>query len=429
MNLTQQSGMRVWLINPYGPIPGEGWREYRYTMIGEALAARGHEVVWWTANFSHHFKRFRSPGWRDVRVSDGFTIRLAPTVGYRRNIGLGRVAFELVYWGRVWRALRRAEKPDVIVCVNPPQTICASVVRFAHRRQIPVIVDVFDLWPELFILAVPQSMRFLAGAVFAPWAWLRRYSLSRASAVAAVSEDYLEVARTSVQGSLRSAEVVYIGVDVTAVRAQRMPMADAREFGRALGKAPGALWAIYPGTLGSNYDIHTLLECASLLQRRRAPVAILIAGDGPLAQHVAAAARATGASHLRFLGRLDPATLAKYYQVCDVGLSPYLGESTVSMPTKVYDFLAAGLPIVNSLPGEVARRLAQDGAGVSYASGDAGSLADALQSLAADRPRLAGMADNAWKAAMHFDKAAQYAHFSDLVERAGRPAAARSAER
>ena len=77
--------MTIWLLNPYGPIPGEGWREYRYTMIGEALAANGHTVVWWAANFSHHFKRFRSPSWQDRHVSPGFAIRLVPTSVVSRN--------------------------------------------------------------------------------------------------------------------------------------------------------------------------------------------------------------------------------------------------------------------------------------------------------------------------------------------------------
>jgi hypothetical protein len=39
----------IWLFNPYGPIPGEAWRDYRFTMIAETLAAEGHHVIWWTA--------------------------------------------------------------------------------------------------------------------------------------------------------------------------------------------------------------------------------------------------------------------------------------------------------------------------------------------------------------------------------------------
>ena len=36
----------IWLVNPYGPIPGEGWRAYRFNLLGEALAKAGYNVVW-----------------------------------------------------------------------------------------------------------------------------------------------------------------------------------------------------------------------------------------------------------------------------------------------------------------------------------------------------------------------------------------------
>ena len=88
--------MHVWLINPYGPLPGEGWRDYRFTYAARALAARGHEVTWWTAAFDHHTKRFRE----QPSVS-GFSIALIPTPAYDRNISLGRLWFERTFAGSV----------------------------------------------------------------------------------------------------------------------------------------------------------------------------------------------------------------------------------------------------------------------------------------------------------------------------------------
>lgn len=52
--------MRFGLFNPYGPIPGEPWRPYCFTLLDEALASRGHEAVWWTSTFAHHDKRQRA---------------------------------------------------------------------------------------------------------------------------------------------------------------------------------------------------------------------------------------------------------------------------------------------------------------------------------------------------------------------------------
>ena len=80
--------MDVWLVNPYGPIPGEGWRDYRFTLVARALARRGHNVTWWTAAFSHQTKEFRSRDWASRSVDERFTIELVPTPSYSRNICL-----------------------------------------------------------------------------------------------------------------------------------------------------------------------------------------------------------------------------------------------------------------------------------------------------------------------------------------------------
>ena len=97
--------MRIWLINPYGPLPGEGWRDYRFTYAARALAARGHEVTWWTAAFDHHTKRFREHGWKG-----DFSIELVPTPAYHRNIGVGRLWFERAFASR---AVARPRGRDV----------------------------------------------------------------------------------------------------------------------------------------------------------------------------------------------------------------------------------------------------------------------------------------------------------------------------
>ena len=52
--------MKIYLSNPYGTIPGENWREYRFFLLATSLAEKGHDVVWFTSTFSHHFKIQRS---------------------------------------------------------------------------------------------------------------------------------------------------------------------------------------------------------------------------------------------------------------------------------------------------------------------------------------------------------------------------------
>ena len=102
--------MKIWLLNPYGPLPGEAWRETRYAMLGRVLARHGHEVIWWTAGFCHHSKMVRTEVPKDIAVEPNFTIRLVPTPPYRRHIGLARLRFEFLF---ALRVLRMRHTPEM----------------------------------------------------------------------------------------------------------------------------------------------------------------------------------------------------------------------------------------------------------------------------------------------------------------------------
>ena len=62
--------MKIYLSNPYGTIPGENWREYRFFLLATSLAEKGHDVVWFTSTFSHHFKIQRSVDWKGTKINN-----------------------------------------------------------------------------------------------------------------------------------------------------------------------------------------------------------------------------------------------------------------------------------------------------------------------------------------------------------------------
>lgn len=411
--------MNIWLFNPYGPIPGEGWRDYRFTMLGKTLAERGHHALWWTANFSHNFKHFRSETWKDLPITCGFQIRLVPTTRYSSNVGLGRVRFESIY---AWRTYRRAlglAPPGCIVATDPSQIVGYMAVRLAKRSRVPLILDVFDLWPELFELAFPRNLRPLAPLVFSPLYWLRRHNYARADGLTSLCNTYLEVAR---KGASRSSVVpsltTFNGIDLAAFRAL---LPDDREMARLrsqMGKEPGDVWAIYTGSLGNNYDIEALLQAGLQLGARATKIKIWILGEGPLRPYVTEFIKAHRLENVAFLGTiLEPRELIKLYRACDIALCPYTAESNVGMPNKAYDYMAAGLPMVNSLRGELESFLRERHIGIQYTAGDPDSLAGALLSLAADRELRELMARNSYDAAALFDSHIQYKNYVDLIER------------
>ena len=411
--------MHIWYLNKENQLPGDGWRQSRSSMICELLAERGHSVIWWTNNFSHHTKTFRSDGWKDVEVSPQLLIRMVPSVSYRSNVGFRRVLSDAVYAWRLlcWTGLERM--PDLIIECDGPLLSTFVGARLAKRTCAALVLDVHDLMPELFEMILPKSLQRWERWIFSPLYALRRFSRRRADAVFALSDDYLNNVLSDAPALRgRPHAVVFNGIDVAAFRSMGVNPDDVYQLKIEKGKTDGEVWAIYAGSLGNNYDVTTLVQAAELLSNRPESnrIKLLIAGDGPLLPFVTEYIATRQLTNIKYLGRLAPADLIRYYQVCDIGLCAYGPYSNVAMPDKGYDYMAAGLAIVNSLKGEFERLLQLKQMGLQYQAGDAASFAKALTVLAQDDTRRRQMGAKAHALALQFDKHVQYPRFAEIVE-------------
>jgi glycosyltransferase involved in cell wall biosynthesis len=117
-----------------------------------------------------------------------------------------------------------------------------------------------------------------------------------------------------------------------------------------------------------------------------------------------------------YLGPLHVESLRHLYDQCDLALSSYVAESTVSMPTKAFDYLAAGLPIINSLGRDLGALVAHERVGLQYKPEDAEDLFKAVTTLAQDSALRQAARSNALAVARGFDTRVQYQKAVALIE-------------
>lgn len=388
--------MDIWLVNPYGPIPGEGWRDYRFTLAGRALARRGHRVTWWTAAFSHQSKEFRARDWQTRSAGERFAIELVPAPSYKRNIGLGRLWFDLMFSRRIFQRAKSLPPPDLIIAADPPQFCGAAGRRLARHHGARLVIDCLDLWPELFVAAAPSPLRWIVRAVVTPLRVLRRRNLRAASLAIAVADAYRVVLDR--EGAQRTVTIP-IGVDIDAV---------ASTPSRAVDD-PNVLALIYAGNLGEHYDLSTLLDAVTAMPEVR----LTIAGRGPAERRLREQAELI--PNVTFAGAVDAGDLPKIYATANAAIAPYSAGSTVALPLKLFDYLAAGLPVITSLSGEAGDLLENAGAGIRYVAGDSASLRTAINALK-DPIRRGKMAAAARALANRFDVRSLYEQYVDAVE-------------
>ena len=405
----------VWIINPYGSLPDESWATYRSTMLARCLVDRGYEVTQFISNFEHRSKTFRSTGHEVLYPQPGYTIHVVPSIRYSSHVSLRRIRYERTFARNLIQLVKGAEPPDFVILAEPSLFYYDILLsRWLPAAETLLILDVIDIWPELFELVLPASVRPLSVLLLAPLYHWRKRLYRRADAIVAVARNYLEIARRQTRRTDVLFEVVYWSYDTRRLDAGRP--ADPAVKHLIATKSPGEVWVVYAGTLGQNYDIEAIIDVAERLPldlQNRTRVRFIVAGDGPqkslLEKH---------ANHdLVFLGRLGAADLSVLYQRCDVALCTYKGESTVAMPIKAFDYLRYGLPIVNSLGRDLGELIRTHEVGVNYDSDARSSLYRAVERLVTDDQFRSRCSANARRLAQEFSSDAQYPKFANVLDR------------
>jgi glycosyltransferase involved in cell wall biosynthesis len=113
---------------------------------------------------------------------------------------------------------------------------------------------------------------------------------------------------------------------------------------------------------------------------------LLVVGDGPLRQALADTAAAAGiADQVAFTGSADPAEVPALLAATDIAVAPYPArQDDYFSPLKVYEYLAAGVPVVASRVGQVPEVIRDGVTGLLVEPGDPASLAEAIATLRHD---------------------------------------------
>jgi glycosyltransferase involved in cell wall biosynthesis len=353
----------VWIVNPFDNLPLEGYRPQRYWLMARAFAEKGHEVTYWTSDFSHATKQRR---FFVQEANAGFAVRMVPTLAYPRNICLKRVASHRRL-ARDWFALANGEsvKPDVVIASMPPLGLCDAARRFAVGCAAMFVADVQDAWPETFERIVPKwmlcTMRAKARRIY-----------RNADAISVVASRYIDLAKS--YGATAPVKLSYNGIDPGELSevGDRSSRKESSSLQLQLETPP--LRLAYIGSFGASYDLETAIEAV----RQTPNVTLDIAGSGPKEESLRE--MAAGCERIRFHGYLAEAEMKALLRSCDVGLIPMFSESCVGVPGKLADYAAAGLRIVECLGGETRTLVERFRAGAHYEPCNVASLVAALNS-------------------------------------------------
>jgi len=346
----------------------------------------GHEVHVVTCVPSHPvgapFPGYRQ-SWYQREEVDGIVVHrvwtyLAPNKGVLKRT-LNFLSFVPT---AVWRALRLGSF-DVVIGTSPQFFCAVATWMVAALTRTPWVFELRDLWPES-IPAVGAARRYM------PLSLLERLELfmyRRSSAVVCVTRAFIEnLERRGIDGG----KLHYVPNGVDADRWAT----GSRPAGRAmLGAGDRDLLVTYIGTIGMAHDLGTVLAVAASLKTSHPEIRFAVVGEGAELPALRAEAAAEGLSNVTFTGLVAREKVADLLAATDLSLVTLKRSEVFKtvLPSKMFESMASGTPILLSVSGEAQRTLERAGAGVAVAPGDPEALERAILDLAADPARREAM--------------------------------------
>lgn len=282
-----------------------------------------------------------------------------PAHSYRSNVGAARLLSHLdlglkaaaYFW-------KNREQYDVVYSTVPLNAMTWLVFILARGKT--RIIDVVDIWPDVLPFS-PLARKFFAPA-FALWKWFFKAAVGKADMVMAVSDEFaLEAARYA--SATAMVKRFYIGHERLAAMTEKQPV----------------FTIAYVGNLGRLYDFETLLDVLAG-DELRDRVQLFIIGNGDREGWLLRELEARNLHYCFFGAIYDRARLAEILRSCHVGFNGYI-NTTAAFSYKANTYLAAGLPILNSMDGDLRRLVAAHRLGENYEGGNRRQLGDCIVRL------------------------------------------------
>jgi glycosyltransferase involved in cell wall biosynthesis len=367
--------MRFAILTQYYP-PEIGAPQTRLSELAEYLSACGHDVTVLTAMPNYPSGRIypgyggmlRKESLGGIRVIRTFIcpVQSARIVPRMMNY-LSFVASASLFGSFMLDA------PDFLIVESPPLFLGIAGLWLRWWKNSRLIFNVSDLWPDS---AVELGIVARDGLATRMAYWLEEICYRRAWLITGQSKCIVENIRSRIPG--RPVFHLSNGVDTEFFSSDHKTAA-----ARALLGTDEQFVAVYAGLHGLAQGLNQVMEVARVLASDSRFRFVLI-GDGPEKGRLQKLANEMGLSNVRFLDALPHAEIPGILAAADAILVPLVGHITGAVPSKIYEGMASGRPLVVIAEGEPADMVREFRAGLTVQPNDILGFERALRQLSED---------------------------------------------
>ena len=384
---------RVLMISSAIYLPGEGGYK-RELFLFDLMKSEGYDVRFVTTDFNHYAKKVRNVERFYKDFPDYKDIKFVHVPEYKKNISIKRLYAEKAWAKAVVNWIKEhIDEFDVIYGEMPDIDANIRIRRICDQYNKKFIIDIRDLRPEAYHVLIKND------ALYRILTCVTKVRADKAYACAdelvAVSQEYLD---RGLQTNRRSKHpiVVYLGATLDRF------FAGVEKYSDEIIKSAEEIWIIYAGTLGSSYDLMTLMYAAKKIEKKRKEnILFKILGQGPEEETLKRYVNDNQIGNVEFLGFQPYEKMAAYLCKSNITINAVKKNASQSIINKVADYYAAGIPMLNSCTCKEQMDMVDDyQVGLNYEPENADDLTQKIEWLLDHPEKSKAYGENARKLAL-----------------------------
>lgn len=383
--------MHFWLLIEGEPLVTDNDRArlHRMGMLADILHLRGHKISLWSSTTNHRDKTVRPNEQLVTNYKLGYDVILMDAPTYTRNISVSRIIHN-IKTAKKFKEIASGtyvDLPDVIVSAYPPIELTLAGVQFAKKIGVPIVVDLRDLWPDIFVEVLPRWIQAIAQLAIYPFNRQARYIADNATAVVGITDEFVGWFERKATSSLLKKKKSF----PLSYKVEKLSESDRNEalnFWLKKGLAPSdeVFTICMFGNLAENAEIPLLVDAAKkILSDGLHEVRFIVCGVGEILGQLSDASKDVPNFYLP--GWVTKGQIRILMEMSHAGALPYRSDRgfDLSLPNKVAEYLSEGLPILSSIKGVASEFLECEGVGLTYTNMDVDELVAFIYSLIEDK--------------------------------------------
>jgi len=283
----------------------------------------------------------------------------------------------------VIQSYNKIGKQDVIIASSPPYTVGISGMVLGKLKKTPFVFEVRDLWPESIIQLGQVKNKFLIKIL----EYIELMMYRSASLIIGISDPFVDF--ISAKGiEKEKIKIIKNGVNLDLFKPQELDL----ELKKSLG-FESKFVVSYFGTFGLAQGLVTILETAERL-KNNSDIQFLLIGNGADREKLLNFKDKFNLENVTILKPIPKEELVSYYSISDLMLVPLrnLTLFNSALPSKMFEIMAMGKPIVHTVDGEARRLLEKEGIGRYVEAENPAKLAETILSITSDSEWLSSAA-------------------------------------